>query len=75
MFKHRLVQAMYIFVDAIAAEVVWFAFLYFRWMVLDESVTSWDTFFAPAFDFSLSGSYHPFVLYPFGCLIVYYFLG
>jgi len=73
--KHRLVQSLYLFTDAIAAEVVWFAFLYFRWIVLDERITEIDMFFAPAFDFSLSGSYHPFLLYPIGCILVYYFLG
>ena len=73
--KHRLVQGLYILVDAIAAEVVWFAFLYVRWLILDERITGFDTFFAPAFDFSVASSYHPFLLYPLGCVVVYYFLG
>lgn len=73
--KHRLVQGLYILVDALAAEVVWFAFLYFRWLVLDEKITGFDMFFAPAFDFSVTSSYHPFLLYPLGCVFVYYFLG
>ena len=68
-------QLLYLLIDGMAAELVWFAFLYFRWLVLDEKVTGWDTFWAPAFDFSLSGSYYPALLYPLGCLIVYYFLG
>lgn len=73
--RHRLMQLLYLLIDGMAAELVWFAFLYFRWLVLDEKVTGWDTFWAPAFDFSLSGSYYPALLYPLGCLIVYYFLG
>ena len=73
--KHRMIQALYVFVDLLSAEVVWFAFLYFRWLVLDETVTGLDMFFAPAFDFSLTGSYHPIILYPLGCVLVYYFLG
>lgn len=72
---HRLLQGLYILVDILAAEVVWFAFLYFRWMVLDETVTDLDTFFAPAFDFSVTGDYHPSLLFPLGCVLVYYFLG
>lgn len=68
-------QLLYLLIDGMAAELVWFAFLYFRWLVLDEKVTGWDTFWAPAFDFSLSGIYYPALLYPLGCLIVYYFLG
>ncbi|MBO4665835.1 MAG: exopolysaccharide biosynthesis polyprenyl glycosylphosphotransferase [Paludibacteraceae bacterium] len=73
--KHRLVQGLYILMDAISAEVVWFAFLYFRWLMLDEKITGFDMFFAPAFDFSVTSSYHPFLLYPLGCVLVYYFLG
>lgn len=73
--KHRILQFFYVFVDALAAEIVWFAFLYFRWQVLDDFVTGLDEFFAPAFDFSLTGAYHPFILYPLGCVLVYYFIG
>ncbi len=73
--KNILLKVLYILADAFSAEVVWFAFLYFRWMVLDERVTDFDTFFAPAFNFSVSSSYYPFLLYPLGCVLVYYFLG
>lgn len=73
--RHRLSQALYLTVDILAAELVWFLFLSFRWMVLDDRVTSFDEFFAPAFDFSISYSYHPIVLFPLGCIIVYYFAG
>ena len=73
--RHRLIQGLYILTDALAAEVVWFAFLYFRWLVLDQTITGLRTFFAPAFDFSLTGSYHPFLLFPLGCVVVYFFLG
>ena len=73
--RHRLIQLLYILVDALAAEVVWFAFLYFRWLVLDEIVTGFDEFFAPAFDFSITSNYHPVILYPLGCVLVYYFMG
>lgn len=73
--RHRLMQLLYVLVDGIAAELVWFAFLFFRWQVLDEKVSGWDTFWAPAFDFSLSGTYSPALMYPLGCWVVYYFLG
>ena len=73
--RHRLMQLLYVFVDGLAAELVWFAFLYFRWQVLDEKISGWDTFWAPAFDFSLTGTYVPALLYPLGCLLIYYFLG
>ena len=73
--RHRLMQLLYIFVDGIAAEFVWFAFLYFRWLVLDERVSGWDSFWAPAFDFSLSSTYVPVLLFPLGCFVIYYFLG
>ena len=73
--KHRRLQALYVLVDLLSAMVVWFLFLYFRWLVLDETVTNWDMFFAPAFDFSLTSDYHPILLYPLGCIVVYYFLG
>ena len=73
--RHRLMQLLYIFVDGIAAEFVWFAFLYFRWLVLDERVSGWDSFWAPAFDFSLSSTYVPILLFPLGCFVIYYFLG
>lgn len=73
--EHRLIQLLYIAADGMAAELVWFAFLYFRWLVLDERVTNLDAFFAPAFDFSLAGSYHPSLMFPLGCLLVFYFSG
>lgn len=75
MMRHRLMQLRYVLVDGIAAELVWFAFLFFRWQVLDEKVSGWDTFWAPAFDFSLSGTYFPALMYPLGCWVIYYFLG
>lgn len=75
MLRHRLLQLLYIAVDVMATEMVWFAFLFFRWKVLDESITGWDAFWAPAFDFSLTGTYHPALLFPLGCVVVYYFLG
>ncbi len=73
--EHRLIQLLYIAADGMAAELVWFAFLYFRWLVLDERVTNLDAFFAPAFDFSLADSYHPSLMFPLGCLLVFYFSG
>ena len=75
LLQHRLVQLLYVLVDGLAAELVWFAFLYFRWDVLDEIVTGWDSFWAPAFSFSLSVDYYPALLFPLGCILVYYFLG
>lgn len=73
--RHRLSQVLYVLVDYVGSMLVWLLFLYFRWKVLDERVTGFDEFMAPAFDFSFTNSYHPIFLYPLGCAIVYYFSG
>lgn len=73
--RHRLMQLLYAVVDVFAALLVWFVFLFFRWQFLDERISGWDTFWAPALDFSVSGTFCPALMYPLGCLVVYYFLG
>lgn len=68
--SHRKQQLTYIAVDAVSALVIWLCFLLFRWMVYDGRLFGVDTILIPAFDF-----YRPLVLYPFGCLVVYYLSG
>lgn len=68
--KHRRLQFLYIFVDILSSVLVWVAFLGFRWMVYEGKVFSVDTILIPIFDF-----YRPLVLYPLGCLIIYYLSG
>lgn len=70
MTQRRKLQSGYIAVDFLAAESVWLAFLLFRWLVYEGKVFSVDTVLIPAFDF-----YRPLILYPLGCLIVYYLSG
>ncbi|MBQ7530574.1 MAG: sugar transferase [Paludibacteraceae bacterium] len=70
MTQRRKLQSGYIAVDFLAAELVWLAFLLFRWLVYEGKVFSVDTVLIPAFDF-----YRPLILYPLGCLIVYYLSG
>jgi len=73
--QHRWIQLLYISIDLLAAELVWFVFLYFRWLVLDGLVDDFNEFLEPAFDFSISNAYHPFLLYPLGCVIIYFLSG
>lgn len=68
--KHRKLQLLYIFVDILSSLLVWVAFLGFRWMVYEGKVFSVDTILIPMFDF-----YRPLVLYPLGCIIIYYLSG
>lgn len=68
--NHLRRQLVYIVVDALSAVVVWLLFLLFRWMVYEGKVFGVDTVLIPAFDF-----YPPLVLYPLGCLVVYYLSG
>lgn len=67
---YRKQQILYIFVDILSSLLVWIAFLGFRWLVYEGKVFSVDTILVPMFDF-----YRPLVLYPIGCLIVYYLSG
>jgi exopolysaccharide biosynthesis polyprenyl glycosylphosphotransferase len=49
---------------------VWGAFLIFRWLVYEHRIFSVDTVLVPMFNF-----FWPLVLYPLGCLIIYYLSG
>ena len=70
MTLYRKHQLAYILVDILSSLLVWVAFLGFRWLVYEGKVFSVDTILVPIFDF-----YRPLVLYPLGCLIVYYLSG
>ena len=70
MTLYRKHQLAYILVDILSSLLVWVAFLGFRWLVYEGKVFSVDTILVPMFDF-----YRPLVLYPLGCLIVYYLSG
>lgn len=67
---YRKQQLTYILVDILSSIWVWVAFLGFRWMVHEGKVFSVDTILIPMFDF-----YRPLVLYPLGCLVIYYLSG
>lgn len=60
----------YVITDFLSAEVVWLSFLLFRWLVYEKRLFGVDTVLIPAFDFTA-----PLILYPIGCLIVYYLSG
>ena len=68
--SRRKQQLLYVCADALSAELVWLLFLLFRWMVNDGRIFSTDTILIPAFTF-----YRPLLLYPLGCLVVYYLSG
>lgn len=70
MTSYRRQQLRYILVDFLSAELVWLAFLFFRWVVYEGKVMTIQGVLIPAFDF-----YPPLFLYPLGCLIVYYLSG
>ena len=70
MTQRRKLQLGYIAIDFFAAELVWLAFLLFRWLVYEGKVFSVDTVLIPAFGF-----YLPLILYPIGCLLIYYLSG
>lgn len=68
--NRRRQQLRYIVADALSAVCVWVLFLLFRWMVYEGRLFGMDTVLIPAFNF-----YRPIVLYPIGCLTVYYLSG
>ena len=68
--RYRQQQLTYILIDVFSSLLVWMAFLGFRWMVHEGKIFSVDTILVPLFDF-----YRPLVLYPLGCLIIYYLSG
>lgn len=70
MTQYRKYQWLSIVVDTLSAEVVWLCFLTFRWMVYEGRLFTPETIVFPAFSFWL-----PLVVYPIGCLIIYYLSG
>lgn len=68
--RRKKYQLIYLLVDLLSAALIWGAFLIFRWLVYDGRIFSVDTILIPMFDF-----YMPLVLYPIGCIIVYYLSG
>lgn len=63
-------QIKYIVADILSSELVWVCFLIFRWMVFEGKVFGLNAVLIPAFGF-----YTPLLIYPVGCLIVYYLSG
>ena len=70
MTLYRKQQLKYVITDFLSTEVVWLSFLLFRWLVYEKRLFGVDTVLIPAFDFTA-----PLILYPIGCLIVYYLSG
>ena len=70
MTPYRKRQLIYILVDILSSLLVWVAFLGFRWLVYEGKMFTVDSILVPMFDF-----YPPLVLYPLGCLIIYYLSG
>lgn len=68
--SYRKQQFTYIFLDLLSSLLVWVAFLGFRWLVHEGKVFSVDTILIPIFDF-----YRPLLLYPLGCIVIYYLSG
>ncbi len=70
MSQRRKLQLGYILLDFLSAELVWLAFLFFRWLVYEGRVFSVDVVLIPAFNF-----YTPLLFFPLGCLFIYYLSG
>ena len=70
MSQRRKLQIAYICTDILSSELVWLCFLLFRWLVYEGKVFGVGSVLIPAFDF-----YRPLVLFPLGCLIIYYLSG
>jgi len=70
MSAYRRQQFRYILADILSSETVWLLFLLFRWIVYEGRLFSVEEILIPAFNF-----YIPIILYPLGCLIVYYLSG
>ena len=68
--RRKKYQLIYMLVDFMSAMLVWMAFLLFRWLIYEGRMFSVDTVLIPMFNF-----YWPLVLYPLGCLFVYYLSG
>ncbi len=68
--KRRKQQLIYVLVDILSSLLVWGGFLVFRWLVYEGKIFSVDTILIPMFSF-----YTPLIVYPIGCLCVYYLSG
>ena len=68
--QRKKMQLVYLLVDILSSLLVWGAFLIFRWLVYEHRIFSVDTVLVPMFNF-----FWPLVLYPLGCLIIYYLSG
>ena len=68
--KRKKQQFIYILVDLLSAILIWGGFLIFRWLIFENKVFTVDTILIPVFNF-----YMPLILYPIGCLCVYYLSG
>ena len=68
--KRKKMQLIYILVDILSSILVWGTFLIFRWLVYENRMFSVDTVLVPMFNF-----YLPLLLYPLGCLVIYYLSG
>ena len=68
--RRKKYQLIYMLVDLLSAMLIWCTFLGFRWLVYDGRMFSLDTVLIPLFNFTL-----PLLLYPIGCLCVYYLSG
>lgn len=70
MDKRRKQQLIDVFADLLSAEIIWLCFLIFRWLVYEGRIFSTTEVLIPAFRFA-----EPLILYPIGCLIIYYMSG
>ena len=70
MTQYRKYQLTYILIDILSSLLVWVAFLGFRWLVYEGKMFTVDSILIPMFDF-----YRPLLLYPLGCIIIYYLSG
>lgn len=68
--RRKKYQLIYVLVDLLSSVLIWGSFLAFRWLVYEGRMFSVDTVLIPMFNF-----YWPFLLYPLGCLFVYYLSG
>lgn len=70
MTLRRKQQIALLLADLLSSEVVWLCFLVFRWLVYQGRLLNAEQILIPAFSFVL-----PLIVYPLGCLAVYYLSG
>ena len=68
--RRKKQQLIYLLVDIFSSLFIWGAFLVFRWLVYEGKIWSVDNIVIPMFNF-----YAPLLLYPLGCVCVYYLSG